>query len=52
MRRPGELGLAVEQGAAVVLRASAFLAVATKDNCSAGFAGFDEETGVGSTWTR
>ena len=25
---------------------SAFLAVATKDTCSAGFAGFDEETGV------
>ena len=28
------------------VRASAFLAVATKDTCSAGFAGFDEATGV------
>jgi len=28
------------------VRASAFLAVATKDGCSASFAGFDEETGV------
>jgi hypothetical protein len=29
------------------VRASAFLAVATKDDCSASFAGFDEDSRTG-----